>query len=52
MLDEADSLLLEQRVSTTPDAIKEAFGVCRAAASRWDGHEAAFSQTFVERVGT
>ena len=35
VLDEAGAIVLEQRLSTTPKAMKEVFGRCRAAGSRW-----------------
>jgi transposase len=35
VLDESGSVMLEQRLSTTPKAMQEVFGQCRAVASRW-----------------
>ena len=35
VLDETGEVLLEQKLSTTPKAMKEVFGGCRAAGSRW-----------------
>ena len=35
VLDEAGEVLLEQRLSTTPKAIKEVFGLCLGAVLRW-----------------
>jgi activator of 2-hydroxyglutaryl-CoA dehydratase len=35
VLDEAGAIVLEQKLGTTPKAMKEVFGACRTAASRW-----------------
>jgi len=35
VLDEAGEVLLEQKLGTTPKAMKEGFGGCRAAGSLW-----------------
>jgi hypothetical protein len=35
VLDESGAVLLEQRLSTTPKAMREVFGGCRGAGLRW-----------------
>ncbi len=35
VLDEAGTIVREQKLGTTPKAMKETFGQCRAAASQW-----------------
>jgi transposase len=35
VLDEAGKIILEQRVSTTPQAMKQTFRGCRKVASHW-----------------
>ncbi len=35
VLDEAGEVLREQKLGTTPKAMREGFGACRGAGSRW-----------------
>jgi transposase len=35
VLDEAGEVVLEQKLATTPKAMKEVFGGCRGVGSRW-----------------
>jgi len=52
VLDEAGTIVLEQKLGTTPKAMKEVFGRCRTAGSRWNGDALALGKPGAERVGT
>jgi hypothetical protein len=52
VLDEGGEVVLEQRLGTTPKAMKEVFGACRAAGSLWKRECIRRGEPVVKRVGT